>query len=127
MSITRDYFNNRDIALQARDEHGKLAGFIWCGPLANGTIGFIDFLCVHPDFEDKGVAKMLFYNLFQVGKKRGLKSLFGAIRIDKFIDKGFSIQKHWGSDCEDGVFKIVFGHIDEAIKRYNAVKGALHG
>lgn len=79
--------NKRDIALQARDESGKLVGFLWVGLMAKNTLGYMDKFCVDKDSSRKGVGKSLALAMKDQLVKRRVKTVFGIIRQDQYHDQ----------------------------------------
>lgn len=65
--------NKRDLSFCARDESGVLAGFVWCGLMANNRIAHIDYLCVSPNYAKVGIAKDLMTHVFRELNARGAK------------------------------------------------------
>lgn len=86
-SIYPEMLNNKDIAIQARDETGTCVGFIWCGLMAQNTVGYIDMFTVHPDHANKGIGKMLAQALMDTCLKRRVRSVFGVIKHDQYHNK----------------------------------------
>lgn len=87
LSLDPALINNKDIALQARDESGKLIGFLWVGLMAKNTLGYMDKFCVDKDYSKKGVGKALALALKDRLVKRRVKTVFGIIRQDQYHDK----------------------------------------
>lgn len=86
MRISPSYLNKRDVSLQARDESGKLVGFVWAGLLANRTLAYVDMAVIHPDHHHKGILLKLYRELFKICYSLGVKDMLGVIRHDQYHD-----------------------------------------
>lgn len=82
--LTPAHFNKKDIALQARDDNGKLVGFTWIGLMAGSTLGYSDHTIVDPAYLKQGVTKLLFSEVTKIAKQRGCKQCFAITRRDEF-------------------------------------------
>ena len=87
MLVEEYHLNRRDIALQARDNDGKLAAFVWGGLMANNQVMYIDKVACDPQYIGKGLINQLYKELFKLALKRGVREGFGIIRQDQYHDK----------------------------------------
>ncbi len=74
--------NKRDLAYQVRLESGELIGFIWCGIMAGGKVGYIDHFCVKPEHAKSGVGKGLIEQILLEAKARKIKHLISNTAND---------------------------------------------
>lgn len=86
IEVTEHHLNKKDIALQVRDDSGKLVAFAWAGLMAANTLVYIDKVVCDPNHAKQGVIKKLYLELFRLAVKRGAKEGFGIIRQDKYHD-----------------------------------------
>ena len=115
MTITKDHLNNRDIAVQARDE-GALVGFAWGGLFANNTIMYIDKVAVDPAYVGNGIVNKMYHFLVHLGIKAGVKQGFGHIKHDEYHDKACinALKMSFGSD--NAPFTLVYADAENILK-----------
>lgn len=87
MTVQPEHLNSKDITLCARDDSGKLVGFLYIGLMAQGTVGYIDKFAVDPEYAGKGVGQLLAKEALKACLKRGVREVFGVIRQDQFHEK----------------------------------------
>jgi N-acetylglutamate synthase-like GNAT family acetyltransferase len=87
MVVGPEHVNQRDIALCARDDEGRLVGFLYMGLMAQNKVGYLDKFCVDRGLAGKGVGSALAMACFEAAKKRGVREVFGVIRQDEFHEK----------------------------------------
>lgn len=99
-TITPEHLNKKDIALQARLESGELIGFVWCGLMANNTIGYVDLVTVDPTHTGRGVIHALYHELLVIAYNKGVRKAFGIIRHDQYHLKSAkaALRMAWGGD-----------------------------
>lgn len=86
MFIEDSHFNATDIALQARNDSGDLVGFVWCGLMCSGQLGYVDKLAVDLRHQGQGIGKLLTTALLRECVKRGVRKVITCIRQDQFHD-----------------------------------------
>lgn len=87
MQVNSEHLNNYDVALQARLDSGELVGFIWCGLMANKTLGYVDKFVVDPKYANQKVGLLLCQTLTKTLLTLGIKEAIGYIRQDEYHDK----------------------------------------
>ncbi len=116
-------FNNKDIALQARDEEGMLLGFVWGGLMANNQICYVDKVMVDPEHSNKGVLPALYKELFKIALKKNVRKAFGMIRHDQYHDRSAKAALHmaWGADSLP--YTLVLSDLEHMKKELEAHNG----
>jgi N-acetylglutamate synthase-like GNAT family acetyltransferase len=106
------HLNNRDLALQARNEEGKLVGFVWAGLMANSKIAYVDKVMVDPEYSGKRlVLPSLYKKLLELAIKRGVRDMFGFIRQDQYHDRSAIAALHMAVGGEEIPYTHVFAQL----------------
>lgn len=121
MVVTESLLNSRDIAIQARLDSGELVGFLWCGLMAKGTIGYLDKFCVDPSYAKQGVGNALALALKTELVKRRVHSVFGLIKQDKFHDKSAMNALKCAMGSHDAPYTFVEAQVAHAVKELELV------
>ena len=85
--VTEAHFNHRDIAIQAREEEGRLVGFIWAGLMAKNTIAYVGDLFVHPDVKNRKVGFKLCAMMLCKLLEKGVQTSIGFIEQNQYHDR----------------------------------------
>lgn len=80
--VVDSIINKQDLAYQVRTEEGELVGFIWCGLMAKGRIGYIDHFCVKPEYAKHGVGKGLLEAVYHEARARKIKHILSNTAND---------------------------------------------
>lgn len=123
MSVSEDLFNNRDIALQAREDSGELIGFLWCGLMAKNSIGYLDKLAVSKKGNHKLARKMLGLAMKDELVKRKVRSVFGLIMHDQYHDRAAINALQWAFGAHSAPYTYVEADVQNSIKELEALNG----
>lgn len=84
MTISPEHINKRDVSLVAETQDKLIIGFLWMGVMAKNTLGYIDKVTVHRDYNKQGISQKLFKALTPWVKRLGIQQILGFIRQDEF-------------------------------------------
>lgn len=101
-----------DISVVALDK-AKIAGFIWCGLMANKRIGYVDLFTVAPEYAGTGVGRALGYQMVRIAKQKGVECIFATIARDQFHDKSLNGSMYIGLDPLQIPFTFVVGDVNK--------------
>lgn len=114
-SIDDSLINNRDIAIQARDEDtGALAGFLWCGLMSGNELGYVDKFMVSKDFHNKQVGELMFKALLNECKKRKVKTFIGHILRDSNHDRVCKSVLKIGAGGHELPYTLAYVNVDKS-------------
>lgn len=122
MSITPDHFNNRDIALIARNESGACIGFIWAGLMCNGTQIYVDKFAVDPACKGQGVGRLLAQALLDEAVKRGIRVAIAAIKQDQYHDASAINALRLGMASDGATYTFVHASVDHSVAELRALE-----
>jgi len=122
LTVEDYHLNGNDIALQARADNGEMAGFVWAGLMARNKIAYIDKVMVNPEYTSKGVLPLLYKELFRLGIARGVKTVFGIIRQDKYHDKAAKAALHMAFGGDSLPYTYVYADMAHMISELDAHK-----
>jgi N-acetylglutamate synthase-like GNAT family acetyltransferase len=86
MSVGPELINHRDIAIVAEDM-GRIVGFVYCGLMAQNTLGYVDKIVVDRDCAHKRVCQSIYKELGRLLVRMNVKTVFGIVKHDEFHDR----------------------------------------
>lgn len=108
--ITEDFLKY-DISIVALDKY-KIAGFIWCGLMANKKLGYIDYFTVAPEYTTSGVGKALGTQLVRIAKSKGVSLTISIIERGVYHDKSVSSANYIGLQSAPLPFTAMAGAVE---------------
>jgi len=107
--------NGKDIAIVACDKE-TVVGFIWCGVLASGTLGLVDFFFVSDKWRNKKVGQKLTKQLAKVCKLKKIKEVRAHIRHDAFHDASAMNCLKAGLKADKVLSTGIYGSVEDCAK-----------
>lgn len=101
-----------DISVVALNKFG-VAGFIWCGVMANKKVGYIDMFTVDPDMGGQGIGRALGHQLIRIAKQKGIQTILASIARDEFHDRSLSSAMYIGLEPFQTPFTFVVGDVNQ--------------
>lgn len=115
-TVTPAYFNNKDIALVALDDD-KVVGFVWCGMMAGGEKGLVDYFVVNPEYSGKGVGYKLALKMQKVLSRKGKDAIVsGFIRQDEHHDRSGMNALKLAMGADDYNYTHVYTSVNYSLK-----------
>lgn len=124
MIIEPCHFNNRDIAIQARADDGSLVGFVWCGVMCSGQLGYIDKFAVDVEYRKMGLGNLLALHMLKEMAKRGIRRAIGCIKTDEYHEASAMNALKTAMAADKLPYTYVYGDVQNSIQELKSLEAS---